>query len=325
MEPRIDVRIGKGELAESLRHDVYTGLTGDPKTLPPRWLYDTAGSELFEKITALAEYYPTRAEAEILGARAAEIAALTGARSVVELGSGSSEKTRTVLAALLAGGTLREFVPLDVSESALREATDTIAAEWPELAVHGVVGDFTDQRLYHLGQNPRMVVFLGGTIGNFAPSERVRLLESVRAQLGAGEWLLLGADLVKERETLLAAYDDAAGVTAEFNRNMLRVLNRELGADFDLDSFEHVAYWDGEREWIEMRLRAQRAMRVRLPEIDLTVDFARGEDVRTEISAKFRRPGLARELASAGFELCRWWTDGQGRFAVSAARATLDG
>ncbi|MGH3438380.1 MAG: L-histidine N(alpha)-methyltransferase [Sciscionella sp.] len=320
-EPHVQVELTGDYVDESLRSDVRRGLTSHPKSLPPKWFYDATGSELFEKITGLAEYYPTRAEREILHTNAAEIAELTAAATLVELGSGSSEKTRLLLDALRDRETLREFVPLDVSETALREAAAAIAAQYPAIAVHGVVGDFTEHLAQLPGERPRAVAFLGGTIGNFMPDERAGLLRSVRGVLQPGEWLLLGTDLVKDPAKLVAAYDDDAGVTAEFNRNVLRVLNRELGADFDIDAFDHVALWDPRQEWIEMRLRAARAMRVRVPAVDLEVEFAEGEELRTEISAKFREQRVAAELSVAGFELHRWWTDSLGRFAVSLARA----
>ena len=319
--PELDIYLDDQDLREALRGDALDGLTATPKSLPPKWFYDARGSALFEDITRLPEYYPTRAEREILVARSRDIARITGAKTLIELGSGSSEKTRLLLDALRAGGTLGAFVPFDVSVSALREATARIAEHYPALQVHGMAGDFTR----HLGRLPsggtRLVAFLGGTIGNFVPSERAAFLAGLRAALEPGDWLLLGTDLVKDPGVLVAAYDDAAGVTAEFNRNVLHVLNRELGADFDPDAFRHVALWDTEREWIEMRLRALRPMRVRVPALDLTVDFAEGEDLHTEVSAKFRREGVERELAAAGFAARHWWTDPAGRFAETLAEA----
>jgi L-histidine Nalpha-methyltransferase len=320
-ELTLDSYLDERDLARGLRDDVRRGLTARPKWLPPKWFYDARGSALFEQITQLPEYYPTRAEREVLAARAGDIARTTSAKTLIELGSGSSEKTRLLLDALRAHGTLGSFVPLDVSGSALREATAAVAADYPGLQVHGIVGDFTR----HLGHLPRggtrLVAFLGGTIGNLLPDERAAFLAALRGALQPGDWLLLGTDLVKDPDVLVAAYDDAAGVTAEFNRNVLRVLNRELGADFDLDAFRHVARWDPVAEWIEMRLRATRAVRVRLPAVDLTVDFAAGEELRTEISAKFRRAGVDRELRAAGFAPRHWWTDAAGRFAESLAQA----
>jgi L-histidine Nalpha-methyltransferase len=319
--PSVEVRLTSGHASRALRHDVVTGLGADPKWLPPKWFYDGRGSELFEEITRLPEYYPTRAEREILDDRAAELAERTGARSLVELGSGSSEKTRLLLDGLRRHGTLKEFVPLDVSEPALREAAAAIVADYPHLHVHAVVGDFTEPLTGLPGGSPRLVAFLGGTIGNLLPEERHQFLCSVRGVLDEGEWLLLGTDLVKDPTTLVRAYDDAAGVTAAFNRNVLRVVNRELGADFPVESFDHVAVWEPDQEWIEMRLRARRSMRVPVPAVDLVVDLAEGEEIRTEISAKFHRDRVEGELKEAGFALDRWWTDGEDRFALSLAKA----
>jgi L-histidine Nalpha-methyltransferase len=320
-EPTVEVRLTPDHASRALRHDVVTGLGSEPKWLPPKWFYDARGSELFEDITRLPEYYPFRAEREILDARAAELARLTGARSLVELGSGSSEKTRLLLDSLRDHGTLAEFVPLDVSESALREAVAAIVADYPGLAVHGVVGDFTAPLAGLPGGSPRLVAFLGGTIGNLLPEERHAFLSSVRGVLDDGEWLLLGTDLVKDPGTLVRAYDDAAGVTAAFNLNVLHVLNRELDANFPVADFTHVARWNAEEEWIEMRLRAERAMRVEIPAVDLVVELADAEEIRTEVSAKFRRDGVERELKAAGFGLEAWWTDSADRFALSLARA----
>lgn len=319
---RLDIHLTEADLARALRDDARAGLTATPKTLPPKWFYDGRGSELFERITELPEYYPTRAERAALTAHAPEIAEVTAAKTLVELGSGSSDKTRLLLDALHRYGTLGRFVPLDVSEPALRAAATAIDADYPDLDVHAIAGDFTR----HLDEIPagdgRLVAFLGGTIGNFEPPERARFLRELRAVLHPGEWLLLGTDLVKDEATLVAAYDDSAGVTADFNRNVLRVLNRALDADFDPEAFEHVALWDPEKEWIEMRLRATRAMRVRVAALGLSVSFADGEELHTEISAKFRRSGVSSELAAAGFEAVRWWTDPRGRFGVTLARAS---
>jgi len=317
---RIDRRLPPGFLAESLRADARSGLTSDPKSLPPKWFYDAQGSALFEKITELREYYPTRAEREILYATAAEIAGQTQARTLVELGSGSSDKTRVLLDALRAAGTLRSYVPVDVSEPALVAAGEALSAEYPGLDVRAVVSDFEE----HLGfpvdgdvPAPRLVAFLGSTIGNLLPDQRAAFLTRVRAGLRPGDSFLLGTDLVKDPATLVAAYDDDAGVTAEFNKNVLAVLNTELGADFDPDEFEHVAVWDAGAEWIEMRLRSLADQTVQLPAIGLTVRFAAGEEMRTEVSAKFRRAGVEAELAAAGLAVCSWWTDSAAQFGLS--------
>ncbi|MFY1692549.1 L-histidine N(alpha)-methyltransferase [Plantactinospora sp. WMMB782] len=315
----LEIYLEAGELDRALRTDVRTGLGASPRWLPPKWFYDARGSELFEEITRLPEYYPTRAERAVLAARAGEIARITEAKTLIELGSGSSEKTRLLLDALTARGSLGTFVPLDVSVSALEQSTAEIAAAYPGLRVRGIVGDFTR----HLDRLPtggrRLVAFLGGTIGNLLPAERAGFLAALRAALERGDWLLLGTDLVKDPGVLVPAYDDAAGVTAEFNRNVLRVLNRELGADFEVDGFDHVALWDPDERWIEMRLRARRPMRVRVLDLDLA--FAEGEELRTEISAKFRPADIDAELAAAGFTGQVRWTDGDGLFAVTLAQA----
>ncbi|MFE7649447.1 L-histidine N(alpha)-methyltransferase [Streptomyces phaeoluteigriseus] len=298
----------------ALRADVLQGLTATPKTLPPKWFYDAHGSELFERITELPEYYPTRAEREILVDRAGEIAAAVGARTLVELGSGSSEKTRHVIDALT---DLDTYVPVDVSESALTGAGQDLIAERPGLHVHALIADFTAPLTLPDSPGPRLLAFLGGTVGNLLPEERAAFLGSVRALLSPGDALLLGTDLVKDEEVLVRAYDDAAGVTAAFNKNVLAVVNRELGADFDPGAFDHVALWDAENEWIEMRLRSRTAQTVKLPALDLAVEFAAGEELRTEVSAKFREEGVRAELSAVGLGLSRWWTDREGRFALS--------
>ena len=302
----------------ALRGDVLNGLTRTPKTLPPKWFYDARGSELFEEITRLPEYYPTRAEREILIDRSAEIAAATKARTLVELGSGSSEKTRHLLDEL---NDLHSYVPVDVSESALRGAAEALLEERPGLDVHALIADFTRGLALPGTPGPRLVAFLGGTIGNLLPAERAAFLSSVRSLLDPGDALLLGTDLVKDEDVLVRAYDDASGVTAAFNKNVLNVLARELGADVDPADFDHVARWDPQKEWIEMRLRARHALSVKIPELDLVVAFEEGEEMRTEVSAKFRQEGVRTELAAAGMELTNWWTDREGRFALSLATA----
>jgi L-histidine Nalpha-methyltransferase len=319
--PVVDIYLTADHADLSLRQDARLGLTSHPKWLPSKWFYDARGSALFEEITRLPEYYPTRAERSILVARAGDIARRTGAHTLVELGSGSSEKTRLLLDALGKEGTLREYVPLDVSETALRDAVAAMHQAYPSLSIHGVVGDFTKHLDRIPGEPPRIVVFLGGTIGNLFPDERATFLNEVRETLVPGEWLLLGTDLVKDLGVLVPAYDDAAGVTAEFNRNVLAVLNRELGADFKVENYEHVAIWDPKNEWIEMRLRSGVPARVALPALAIEIDLEAGEEIRTEISAKFRKEGIESELASAGFSLDSWWTDPEGRFALSLARA----
>jgi L-histidine N-alpha-methyltransferase len=306
------------DLDKALRRDVTDGLTAEPKSLPPKWFYDERGSTLFEEITGLPEYYPTRRERAILAERAAEVATATRAESLLELGAGSGEKTRLLLDAL--AGTLHTYVPVDVSGDFLATATRRLAADYPGLAVHAVVADY--ERHLHLlpAGGRRLIAFLGGTIGNMPPAERIGFLGAVRASMTEDDMLLLGADLVKDTDRLVAAYADARGVTAEFNRNVLHVINRELDADFAPGAYEHVAHWDPVNEWIEMRLRATSPQSVWVGQLDLRVDFAAGEELRTEISAKFRRAGLERELAAAGLGLDRWWTDPAGDFCLLLAR-----
>jgi len=317
MTVELATHLSPSSYAESLRADVLAGLTASPKTLPPKYFYDERGSELFDEITRLEEYYPTRTERAILADNALEIASISNASTLVELGSGTSEKTRLLLDALRDAGTLEAFVPFDVDPAVLAAASEAIAAEYPSIDVHAVVGDFER----HLGALPaggrRMVAFLGSTIGNFAPAPRAEFLASLRATLHDGDCFLLGTDLVKDVDRLVAAYDDKAGVTAEFNRNVLAVINRELGADFDLEAFSHVARWNAEEEWIEMHLRSERDQVVHVPALGLTATFAAGELMRTEISAKFRRERVEAELAAAGLRLRSWWTDPAGDFALS--------
>ncbi|MHB8670632.1 MAG: L-histidine N(alpha)-methyltransferase [Acidimicrobiales bacterium] len=318
----VDVRIGERDLLSAMAVDVSAGLRSEPKELAPKWFYDDVGCALFEAITRVPEYYPTRCEREILAGSAEEIARLSGADTLVELGSGTSEKTRLLLGALAGLGQLRRFVPFDVSEPTLRAAGRSLVAEYPGVEVHAIVGDFER----HLDAIPRggrrVVAFLGGTIGNLAPPRRRSFLSELAATLEPGDGLILGTDLVKEASRLQAAYDDAAGVTAAFNRNLLCVLNRRLGADFVPFRFDHVAAFDPQQEWVEMRLRSTVDQEVHVPAVELAVEFGAGEQMRTEISAKFRRAGLEAELADAGLELARWWTDRAGDFAVSLSFAS---
>jgi L-histidine Nalpha-methyltransferase len=307
--------------SRALRRDVLDGLTRSPKSLPPKWFYDAVGSDLFDQITRLPEYYPTRAEAQILRARSAEIAAASGAETLVELGSGTSEKTRMLLDALRDSGSLRRFVPFDVDAGVLEAAGAAIQREYPGVEIEAVCGDFEE----HLGKIPgggrRLVVFLGSTIGNLTTEPRAEFLAALSDTLQPGDSLLLGTDLVKEADRLVRAYDDSAGVTAQFNRNVLAVVNRELGADFDLAAFEHVARWNIAEERIEMWLRAGSAQRVRIDALDLTADFATGEEMLTEVSCKFRPDGVAAELAGAGLRRTHWWTDPAGDFGLSLSTA----
>lgn len=303
----------------ALRRDVSDGLQKTPKSLPPKWFYDSVGSDLFDQITRLPEYYPTRAEAEILRARAAEIASASEADTLVELGSGTSEKTRMLLDALRGRGSLRRFVPFDVDANILSTAAAAIQQEYAGIEIKAVCGDFEE----HLTKIPsggrRLFVFLGSTIGNLTPGPRAQFLSTLAAQMGPGDGLLLGTDLVKDIARLVRAYDDTAGVTAAFNRNVLAVINRELDADFDVDAFRHVARWNASEERIEMWLRTGRSQRVRIGALELTVDFAAGEEMLTEVSCKFRPDGVGAELADAGLRRSHWWTDRAGDFGLSLA------
>jgi L-histidine N-alpha-methyltransferase len=315
----VDVLMGPTDLDDALRTDVAKGLVASPKELPPKWFYDDRGCELFDQITRLPEYYPTEAERTILRAEADAIVEQSGADTLVELGSGTSDKTRVLLDAFARAGRLRRFCPFEISETTLRAAAASIRHEYPGVAVHAVVGDFER----HLGQLPqggrRMVAFLGSTIGNFTPGERARFYTDLVSGLRPGDSLLLGTDLVKDVDRLEAAYDDAAGVTAEFNRNVLRVLNRELGASFVPERFEHDPRWDAGNEWIEMRLRATQAESVPVQALDAVVELHEGETIRTEISQKFRAERIAAELADVGLQVAETWRDGHGDFALVLA------
>ena len=319
---RIDSHLGDAQ-ERSLADDVLDGLTRPFKELPPKHFYDARGAELFDRICELPEYYPTRTERSILERTAGEVARLTGAAELVELGSGTAAKTRVLLDALHRAGTLVRYVPVDVTESMVRDCARTLTGEYPGLQVHGVIGDFER----HLDRvpppaGPRIVAFLGGTIGNFPPASRRRVLIDITRMLGPDDHLLMGTDLVKDPSVLKDAYDDAQGVTAEFNRNVLRVVNRELGADFDPEDFDHVALFDDEHEWIEMRLRARREHTTLVRDLDLAVHFDAGEELRTEISAKFTPERLEGDLSAAGLELIRWFTDPDELFALTLSRRT---
>jgi L-histidine Nalpha-methyltransferase len=326
MQPTIEVLLTPGEIVAALQADVLAGLSAPAgeRSVPPKWFYDERGSKLFDEITRLPEYYPTRRERSILANRAASIMAGSAqVTTLIELGSGTSDKTRLLLDAGVAGGSLTQFVPFDVSEETLIGAAESLADRYPGVSVHAVVGDF-DRHLHvisELGEpGRRLVAFLGGTIGNFEPVSRGRFLSALGAALAPGDHLLLGTDLVKDPARLVAAYDDSSGVTAEFNRNVLAVIDRELQANFDLAAFDHVAVWNADEEWIEMRLRSRLQQTVKVSAVGLEVAFGDGEELRTEISAKFRQSKVEAELGAAGFALENWWTDPAGDFALSLSR-----
>jgi dimethylhistidine N-methyltransferase len=318
----IDVHLD-ADAAATMARDVRAGLCAYPKELAPKYFYDERGSRLFERITELPEYYPTRSERQILSRRSAEIVVTAGRPgTLVELGSGSAAKTRHLLSAMRDGGSLDTYVPVDISEEITHQTAAELVDEYPGLTVRGLVCDF-EQHLERVpgGDTAKLVAFLGGTIGNLYPRGRHAFLERIAALLGPGDHLLLGTDLIKERARLEAAYNDAAGVTAEFNKNVLAVLNRELGADFDLDAFEHVARYDAEAERMDIRLRSLADQDVRLEGLDLGISFAAGEEMRTEISAKFTRERLETVYAGAGLEMRGWFTDAAGDYALSLARS----
>ncbi|HTA15488.1 MAG TPA: L-histidine N(alpha)-methyltransferase [Solirubrobacteraceae bacterium] len=316
----IDSYLHEGQ-ERSLADDVLDGLTRPFKELPPKHFYDARGAELFDQICELPEYYPTRTERSILQETAGELASTTAAAELVELGSGTASKTRVLLDALHRAGTLKLYIPVDVTESMVRDCAQELTSEYPGLRVHGVIGDF-ERHLDRVpdSEGPRLVVFLGGTIGNFPPGSRRRFLRDISKLLGPEDHLLMGTDLVKDPQVLTQAYDDAQGVTAEFNRNLLRVLNRELKADFDPDDFDHVAVFNREHEWIEMRLRARREHTTTVHDLGLSVHFEQGEEMRTEISAKFTRERVEDDLSAAGLEIVSWLTDPQELFALTLSR-----
>jgi L-histidine N-alpha-methyltransferase len=326
----VDVHLVPEDLQEALRRDARAGLAATPKVMPPVWFYDDRGCELYEAITRTPEYYPFRTERTLLHDRAGEIAAAAAASVLVEIGSGNSEKTRVLLDAMVgAPAGLTGYVAFDVAEATMRSAAEDVATEMG-VDVHAVVGDFHEHvdRLFDgLPEAPghRLVAFLGSTIGNFTPDQRAVFLSEVASQLGPGDAFLLATDLVKPVDRLVAAYDDAAGITAAFNRNVLTVLNRELGADFEVDRFAHRAVWDPANSRMEMRLMATEAMTVKLPEIGLLVDFEAGEQMRTEISTKFTPDGVADDLRGAGLTVTDTWTDAAGDYLLTLARPSGKG
>ncbi len=315
---RVDSYLGVSN-GDAMAADVRDGLSRELKELSPKYLYDARGSDLFDRITEQPEYYPTRSERALLNRHAPEIAIATGADELVELGSGSASKTRALLYAMAGEGTLRRYVPVDVSDAVVERCAAELSELYPGLSVHGLVGDF-ERHLEHLpGGGRRLVAFLGGTIGNFHPEHRARFLAELHARMDGDDRLLVGVDLVKDVEVLEAAYNDAAGLTAEFNRNVLHAINRELDADFEPDAFEHVAFFDEEPSWIEMRLRSERPQRVSIPGAGLEVDFGEGEELRTEISTKFTANGLEEELETAGLGLEGFFTDDERSFGLALA------
>jgi len=319
----IEVDLPAGGTLAGLAEDVREGLSCPFKELPPKYFYDARGSKLFEQITELPEYYPTRAERSILESGAADIVAAAGPTTLIELGSGAAAKTRYLLDAMRDAGSLETYVPVDISEEITRRVAEELVSEYDGLRVHGVVCDYET----HLERVPReeggLIAFLGGTVGNFRPGPRRSFLARIATLMYPGDRFLLGTDLVKDPGVLEAAYNDSQGITAEFNKNVLRVLNRELNAGFEPEAFEHVAFWDADNEWIDIRLRSLVEQFIDIRDLDMQVHFARNEEMRTEISTKFTRERLEASYADAGLELVEWWTDPEGLFALSLAR-TLD-
>jgi len=320
-EPSIEVLLQADEWKAARAADVRRGLAADPPELSPMWFYDERGSVLFDEITRLPEYYQTRAERRLLQDHAPDLTRL-GIETFVELGSGTSDKTVEILGALDRTGSLQTYVPFDVSEVTLREAIARLADRFPQLGFHGIVGDFHQHLRQIPTSGPTLVAFLGGTIGNLRPAERAGFLDDLAAVLGEDDHLLVGIDLVKDQNKIVAAYDDARGVTAAFNRNALVALDRELRADFDPLDFDHVARWNAEEQWIEMRLRARRPVHATIAALDVVLDLREGEDLLTEISAKFEPDGFAGELAAHGFATERTWVSPGDEFALVLARRT---
>jgi L-histidine Nalpha-methyltransferase len=316
----IEVHLPEGGSWAGMAEDVREGLSCPFKELPPKYFYDERGSALFEAITELDEYYPTRAERSILDTRAGEIVAAAEPTTLIELGSGAASKTRALLDAMRDAGTLETYVPVDISEEITRRAAGELVSEYDGLSVHGIVCDYET----HLERVPReegaLIAFLGGTIGNFRPASRRSFLARIATLMYPGDRFLLGTDLVKDSAVLELAYNDPGGVTEEFNKNVLCVLNRELDADFDPDAFEHVAFWDADNEWMDIRLRSLAEQFIDLRALDMRTHFARNEEMRTEISTKFTRARLEASYADAGLELVEWWTDPNGLYALSLAR-----
>jgi len=318
---RIDVLVDDADRRAELYDATFWSLRATPRELPAVWLYDERGSLLFDEITRLPEYYPTGAEREILATRAAEIAELTKGRTLVELGAGTSEKTLLLLDALSAAGTLERFVPLDVSEEILRASAEAIAARYPAMGVHGIVGDFERDLAALPAGERRVIAFLGSTIGNLYPERRATLFRAIAAAMAPGDSFLLGVDLVKDPSVIERAYNDSRGITEQFVRNGLTNANRELQADFEQDRFAFEATWDEAREWMDIGFRTVEAHTVRVAKLEVEFALAEGERLRVEVSSKFRRDGIESELADAGLRTTAWWTDEASRFALLLATA----
>jgi L-histidine N-alpha-methyltransferase len=320
----IDVYLDEAGALASMAEEVRAGLTASPKVLLPKYFYDERGSWLFEKITELPEYYLTRAERSLLKDVVGRVAETTRPREIVELGAGSALKTQALLDAGRAVGTLQRYVPVEVSAAMVEHSAERLSEACPWLEIHAVVGDFER----HLGKIPhgenRLVALLGSTIGNLTRPRAVRFLRDVRGLLGDDGHLLLGTDLVKDRAVLEAAYNDSQGVTADFNRNVLRVINHQLRGDFDPESFEHVAEYNDAEQRMEMYLESGSSQQVRVADLDLVVSFDAGERMRTEVSCKYTRDSVGDILHRAGLSLDEWFTDSDGAFALSLASPAMN-
>lgn len=316
----IDVHVDEADLFEHMKDECRVGLLKNPKEIPPKFFYDARGSVLFEQITELPEYYQTRTERKILEDVVGVLETRHRFRQLLEFGSGSSSKTRVLLDAMHESGNLELYLPLDVSESIVRMTAERLVDDYPEMRVHGIIGDFTR----HLAEIPkgahRLLVFLGGTIGNFRPEDATIFLRDVASTMGPHDRLLLGTDLVKEPRRIEAAYNDSKGVTAEFNLNVLSAINARLGADFDLENYDHLAPYREDVQWIEMRLRAKRSRRVSIPALDMEIGIDAGEEILTEISRKFTRASANHMVESAGLEMTDWFTDDESLFGLSLSR-----
>ena len=315
----IDVPITR-ENPNTLGNIVRNGLLSKPRTLPSKLFYDERGSTLFEQICELPEYYQTRTEHQLLVTWANEIVELSGAEELVELGSGAATKTRLLLDAMAQAEQLRYFVPFDVDETIVRRVSEELAQEYPGLQIHGVAGDF----LVHLEHIPeggkRLVVILGGTIGNLPTIAAEDFLTAVNTEMASGDFFLLGVQLITDSRRLEAAYNDQKGITAKFNKNILRVLRTQLGAQCNPDHFDHVARYNPEAHRIEMWLRSSRDQTIEIPDLDLSVPLKKGEEIRTELSTKYDRPLAEDLLFSSGFELVKWYTDPDQLIGLALAR-----
>ncbi|MDR4494780.1 MAG: L-histidine N(alpha)-methyltransferase [Nitrospirales bacterium] len=315
----IDIPLTR-ESPDLLNAQITGGLLGCPKTLPSKLFYDEHGSTLFEQICELPEYYQTRTEHQLLTRWADEIVSLTGAEELVELGSGAATKTRVLLDAMTKAEQLRYYVPFDVDETIVRRVSEELIQEYPGLQIHGVVGDF----LVHLEHIPeggkRLVVILGGTIGNLSMQAAKEFLTAVNSEMASGDFFLLGLQLIADRERMEAAYNDTQGITAKFNKNIIRVLGNTFGSEIDPELFDHVARYNEKDHRIEMWLRSRQDQTFTIPEWGLSVALKQGEEIRTEISTKYDQPLTDQLLADSGFEMVKWYADADNLIGLALAQ-----